>query len=36
VEKIALIPFTHVAQSNLENGDAWVVQSQHLVNATTK
>jgi len=32
VEKVALIPFTHVYQLTLENDGAWGIQSQQLPN----
>jgi len=32
VEKVALIPLTHVHQPTFENDGAWGVRSQHLPN----
>ncbi len=30
VEKVALMPFTHVYQPTFESGGDWGIQSQHL------
>jgi hypothetical protein len=36
VDKVALIPFTHVSQPSFEIDGYWIVKSQHLANVEYK